>query len=105
MGLARRGAQDTKGAGGINLRWRLRYSKRARKDAEFLHRAGLGKNTTRLLEILARNPYQNPPPYEKLGGELEGKLSRRINKKHRIVYEVLKDEKVVNVLQMWTHYE
>ncbi|MBK9216684.1 MAG: Txe/YoeB family addiction module toxin [Chloracidobacterium sp.] len=85
--------------------WTLRYSKEARKDAERLHRAGLGKKTANLLEILAINPFQNSPPYEKLSGELSGRFSRRNNIQHRIVYEVIKKEKIVNVLRMWTHYE
>jgi len=87
------------------LGWTLRYSKEARKDAERLHRAGLGKKTANLLEILAINPFQNSPPYEKLSGELSGRFSRRNNIQHRIVYEVIKKEKIVNVLRMWTHYE
>lgn len=85
--------------------WTLRYSKEARKDAERLYRAGLGKKTAVLLDVIAKNPFQNPPPYEKLSGELRGRFSRRINIHHRIVYEVIKKEKIVNVLRMWTHYE
>ena len=83
----------------------MRYSKRARKDAELLHRAGLGTKSAKLLKVLIENPFANPPPYEKLSGELHNKFSRRVNKQHRLVYEVLKKEKIVNVLQMWTHYE
>ena len=85
--------------------WTLRYSKRARKDAELLRRAGLSLRVKTILEVLIANPFQNPPPYEKLSGAFKGKYSRRINIQHRVVYEVLKDEKMVNVLQMWTHYE
>ncbi|MBP9665330.1 MAG: Txe/YoeB family addiction module toxin [Pyrinomonadaceae bacterium] len=87
------------------MAWTLRYSKEARKDAERLHRARLGTKAAILLEIMAVNPFQNPPPYEKLSGELRGRFSRRINIHHRIVYEVIKKEKIVNVLRMWTHYE
>jgi toxin YoeB len=87
------------------LSWVLRYSKRAKKDAELLRRAGLAQQTKKILAILQSNPFQNPPPFEKLLGELSGKHSRRINVQHRVVYEVLKEEKVVNVLRMWTHYE
>ena len=85
--------------------WTLRYSKRARKDAGLLRRAGLSPRVKATLEVLIVNPFQNPPPYEKLSGEFKGKYSRRINVQHRVVYEVLKGEKTVNVLQMWTHYE
>ena len=87
------------------MAWTLRYSKRARRDAELLYRAGMGDKTAKLLEILAENPFSNPPPYEKLSGEFRDKFSRRINRKHRLIYEVFKDERIVNVLQMWTHYE
>lgn len=87
------------------MAWTLRYSKRARKDAELLHRAGLGTKSVKLLKVLIENPFANPPPYEKLSNELHNKFARRINKQHRLVYEVLKDEKTVNVLQMWADYE
>jgi Txe/YoeB family toxin of toxin-antitoxin system len=85
--------------------WKLRYSRRAAKDAEKLARAGLGSQTKRLLDILIENPFRHPPPYEKLSGDLKGMYSRRINKHHRLIYEVVKKEKIVNVLSMWTHYE
>lgn len=87
------------------MSWTLRYSRRAAKDAEKLSRAGLSSPTKKLLSVLLENPLQNPPPYEKLSGELKGKFSRRINKQHRLVYDVMKREKTVNILQMWTHYE
>ena len=87
------------------MAWTLRYSKRARRDAELLQRSGLGGKTAKLLEVLIENPFSNPPPYEKLSGALRNRFSRRINRKHRILYEVLKDKKIVTVLQMWTHYE
>lgn len=87
------------------MTWTLRYSKRAAKDAELLRRAGHTLRIKKLLEILETNPFQNPPPYEKLTGEFRGRFSRRINAKHRLVYEVLKEQRIVNILQMWTHYE
>lgn len=87
------------------MAWTLRYSRRARKDAELLHRAGFGGKVANLLNVVMKNPFANPPPYEKLLGELHNKFSRRINNQHRLVYEVLKKEKIVNILQMWTHYE
>ena len=87
------------------MNWTLVYTKQAQKDAKKLSAAGLRPNAERLLAILAVNPFQNPPPYEALVGNLQGALSRRINIQHRLVYQVLKDEHVVKVLRMWTHYE
>jgi len=87
------------------LTWTLRYSKRAAKDAELLRRGGHGFRIKKLLEILETNPFQNPPPYEKLAGQLAGRFSRRINAKHRLIYEVLKERRIVNILRMWSHYE
>lgn len=80
-------------------------SKQAAKDAKKLSAAGLADKAKRLLAILQRNPWQNPPPYEKLKGDLSRFCSRRINIQHRLVYEVLEDQKTVHVLRMWTHYE
>ena len=80
-------------------------SKQAAKDAKKLSGAGLADKAKRLLAILQRNPWQNPPPYEKLKGDLSRFCSRRINIQHRLVYEVLEDQKTVHVLRMWTHYE
>lgn len=80
------------------------YSKQARKDAEKLARCHLKKQAQALLDILAVDPFQTPPRYESLCGELSGCFSRRINLQHRIVYEVFTDEKKVHVLRMWTHY-
>jgi Txe/YoeB family toxin of toxin-antitoxin system len=85
--------------------WDLVYSKYAIKDAKKLSAAGLKDKTQALLNILAIDPFQNPPPYEKLVGDLNGVYSRRINIQHRLVYEVLRREKTVRVLRMWTHYE
>jgi len=80
-------------------------SKQAAKDAKKLSAAGLRDKAKRLLAILQHDPWQNPPPYEKLKGDLSRFCSRRINIQHRLVYEVLEDQKIVHVLRMWTHYE
>jgi len=85
--------------------WRVVYSKHTRKDAKKLANSNLKKKTKGLLELLENNPFQNPPPFEKLVGDLEGAYSRRINIHHRLVYQVLVDEHIVKVLRMWTHYE
>jgi len=85
--------------------WTLVYAKQAQKDAKKLSGAGLRSRAEELLEILARNPYQNPPPFEKLVGDLQGAWSRRINIQHRLVYEIFPEERTVRVLRMWTHYE
>jgi len=87
------------------VRWKLVYTKQAQKDAQKLAAAGLKPKAKLLLDILAENPFQTPPPYEKLVGDLAGAYSRRINIKHRLVYEVLEDIGTVKVLRMWTHYE
>ena len=87
------------------MSWRLVYTKQAQKDAKKLAAAGLKKKAQILLKLLEENPYQNPPPYEKLVGDLLGTYSRRINIQHRIVYQVLEDEQVIKVLRLWTHYE
>ncbi len=84
--------------------YKVVYSKLALKDAKKLSSVSLDKKAKELIEIVKNNPYQNPPPYEKLVGNLSGSFSRRINIKHRIVYEVLEEEKIVRVLRMWTHY-
>jgi Txe/YoeB family toxin of toxin-antitoxin system len=85
--------------------WQVVYSKHAQKDAKKLAAAGLKAKALERLTILAADPFQNPPPYEKLVGDLAGAYSRRINIQHRLVYEVLPKERVVRVLRMWTHYE
>ena len=87
------------------MTWRLVYTKQAQKDAKRIAQSGLKPTTVRLLEILQKNPYQNPPPYEKLVGDLSGAYSRRINMQHRLVYQVLEDIKTVKIIRMWTHYE
>lgn len=85
--------------------WNLAYSKYALKDAKKLSAAGLKDKAQVLLDLLERDPFQNPPPYEKLVGDLKGAYSRRINIQHRLVYEVFRQEKTVRILRMWTHYE
>lgn len=81
------------------------YTKQAQKDAKKLSAAGLKDKCVLLLNILAENPYKNPPPYEKLVGDLSGAYSRRINIQHRLVYQVYETEKIVKVIRMWSHYE
>jgi Txe/YoeB family toxin of toxin-antitoxin system len=85
--------------------WALVFTKDAQKDARKLKAAGLRGKAEALLTLLANNPFANPPPYEKLVGDLAGAYSRRINIQHRLVYQVVKAEKTVKVLRMWTHYE
>ncbi|MBN2342920.1 MAG: Txe/YoeB family addiction module toxin [Deltaproteobacteria bacterium] len=85
--------------------WKLYFTRYAQKDAKKLKSAGLKKNAEVLLDILKKNPFQNPPPYEKLVGDLSGAFSRRINIQHRLVYQVYKEENAVKVIRMWTHYE
>ena len=85
--------------------WNVAYSKFALKDAKKLSAAELREKAQALLDILEKDPFQNPPPYEKLVGDLRGAYSRRINIQHRLVYEVFRKEKTVRVLRMWTHYE
>ena len=87
------------------MKWRLVYTKHAQKDAKKLAASGLKEKAQSLFRVLEENPYQNPPPYEKLVGDLAGAYSRRINIQHRIVYQVLEKEHVVKILRLWTHYE
>jgi Txe/YoeB family toxin of toxin-antitoxin system len=87
------------------VKWKLVYGKQAQKDAQKLADAGLKAKAETLLEIIANDPFQNPPPYEKLVGDLAGTYSRRINIQHRLVYEVFEEERTVRVLRLWTHYE
>ena len=86
-------------------RWRLVFTKQAQKDAKKVAAAGLRDKAQALLDILAEDPFQSPPPFEKLVGDLAGACSRRINIQHRLVYQVLKDDRTVKILRMWTHYE
>lgn len=85
--------------------WKIVYTKQARKDAKKISASGLRSQTERLIKILEENPYQDPPPFKKLVGDLEGAYSRRINIQHRLVYEILDEIKTVKVIRMWTHYE
>jgi toxin YoeB len=87
------------------VKFRLVFTKQAQKDARKLASAGLKPKAQILLEILADDPFRSPPPYEKLVGDLAGACSRRINIQHRLVYQVLKRERVVKILRLWTHYE
>ena len=87
------------------MSWQLAYSKQALKDAKKLKAAGLKPKAEELLGVLAKDPFQNPPPFEKLVGDLAGAYSRRINIHNRLVYEVFVKQKTVRVLRMWTHYE
>jgi len=85
--------------------WTVVFAKHAVKDAPKIAGAGLKEKAQSLLDVLRHDPFQNPPPFEKLVGDLEGAYSRRINIQHRLVYEVFKAERTVRVLRMWTHYE
>ena len=87
------------------MTWQVVYAKQALKDAKKLSASGLRPKAEQILDLLARDPFQNPPPYEKLVGDLAGAYSRRINIQHRIVYEVFAKQRTVRVLRMWTHYE
>ncbi|SPP65729.1 Addiction module toxin, Txe/YoeB family [Nitrospira lenta] len=87
------------------VKWQLVFTKQAQKDAKKNAAAGLREKTERLLEILRKNPFQTPPPYEELVGDLEGAYSRRITIQHRLAYQVLAPDKTVKILCMWTHYE
>ena len=87
------------------MNWRLVFTKQAQKDARKLAAAGLKSNAQRLLNLLAENPFQSPPRFERLVGDLAGAYSRRINIQHRLVYQVIEESNTVKVLRMWTHYE
>ena len=85
--------------------WKVVFTKQAQKDAKKLSSAGLRSKAEKLLEVLHKNPYQTPPHYEKLIGDLSGAYSRRINIQHRLVYQIIDEQKIVKVIRMWTHYE
>ena len=87
------------------MSWKVVFTKQAQKDAKKLSLSGLKSNAENMIELLKQNPYQTPPPYEKLTGDLSGAFSRRLNIQHRLVYQILNDEKIVKVIRMWTHYE
>jgi len=85
--------------------WRVVFTKHAQKDAKKITQSNLKRKVQELLALLEQNPFQNPPPFEKLLGDLEGVYSRRINIQHRLVYQVISEDRIVKVLRMWTHYE
>lgn len=87
------------------MSWKIVYTKQAQKDAKKINQVGLRNQAETLLGILKKNPFKNPPAYEKLVGDLKGAYSGRINIQHRLVYQVIKSEKIVKVIRMWTHYE
>lgn len=87
------------------MSWRLVFTKEAQKDAKRIEQTGLKPHVTRLLDLLREDPFQNPPPYEKLVGDLTGAYSRRINIQHRLIYQILKDIRTIKIIRMWTHYE
>jgi len=87
------------------VKWKIIYTKQSQKDAKKLAAANLKEKVIEILKILENDPYQSPPPFEKLVGDLTGAYSRRINIQHRIVYQILDDKKVVKIIRMWTHYE
>ncbi len=87
------------------MTWKLVYTKQAQKDAKKLASSGLKPKAQELLKLIAEDPYRKPPPFESLIGDLAGAYSRRINIQHRLVYQVLEDERVVKVLRLWSHYE
>ncbi len=87
------------------MSWKILFTRQAQKDSLKLKRAGLKSKAEVLIAILERNPFQNPPPYEKLIGDLSGAYSRRINIQHRLVYQVYEDSNTVKVLRLWTHYQ
>jgi Txe/YoeB family toxin of toxin-antitoxin system len=87
------------------VKWRIVYTRQAERDAKKLAASGLRPKAEALLEILAKNPFADPPPFEKLVGDLTGAYSRRINIQHRLVYQVLPEIKTIKVIRMWTHYE
>ena len=87
------------------MNWSVVFTKQAQKDARKIASSNLRPQAQRLLDILAKNPFQNPPPYEKLVGDLAGAFSRRINIQHRLVYQVYAEQRTVKVIRMWTHHE
>jgi len=87
------------------VNWKIVFTKQAQRDAKKIAASGLRTRTEILLETLAKNPFQTPPPYEKLIGDLLGAYSRRINIQHRLVYQVYRKQRIVKVIRMWTHYE
>ena len=87
------------------MTWEVVYTKQAQNDAKKLASSGLKNKAKKLLDIIQKDPYQNPPPYEKLVGDLSGAYSRRINIQHRLVYQIYEKEQTIKVIRLWTHYE
>jgi Txe/YoeB family toxin of toxin-antitoxin system len=87
------------------VKWRLIYTKQAQKDAKKLNASNLREKAQKILDLIEINSFQNPPPYEKLIGDLDGAYSRRINIQHRVVYQVIESENKIKIIRMWTHYE
>ncbi len=87
------------------MKWKLVYTKQAQKDSKKVFSSNLKSKILDLLEVVENNPFQNPPPYEKLVGDLDGAYSRRINIQHRLVYEVVEEEQIIKIIRMWTHYK
>lgn len=87
------------------MKWRLVYTRHAQKDAKKIANSGLKTKVLALFEVLKTDPYQSPPPFEKLIGDLDGAYSRRINYQHRLVYQIINDDHIVKIIRMWTHYE
>ncbi len=87
------------------MNWRIVFTKQAQKDAKKVSASNLKPKAEKIIEILRQNPFLTPPPYEKLVGDLEGAYSRRLNIQHRIIYQIITDEKTVKIIRMWTHYE
>lgn len=87
------------------VEYEIYFTKQANKDKKLIKQAGLENKARTLLEILSTNPFQNPPPYEKLVGNFEGFFSRRISYKHRLVYQIIEEKNIVKILRMWSHYE
>ena len=86
-------------------KWKLVYTRQAKKDAKKILSSGLRPQVEKLLKTIEKNPYKSPPPFERLLGDLQGAVSRRINIQHRLVYQVLQKERIVKIIRMWTHYE
>ncbi|MCK5311181.1 MAG: Txe/YoeB family addiction module toxin [Desulfobacteraceae bacterium] len=87
------------------VNWRIVFTKQAQKDAKKVSASNLKPKTEKIIKILRQNPFQTPPPYEKLIGDLAGAYSRRLNIQHRIVYQVIDDKKTIKIIRLWTHYE
>ena len=87
------------------MNWRVVFTRQAQKDAKKISASGLKQQVEALINILRENPYQVPPPFEKLIGDLAGAYSRRINIQHRLIYQIMNEEKIVKIIRMWTHYE